>query len=179
MFWKDVKSVSISDGFNINLIFKLLKKCQCFRLILYTFFWKKVSVLKMDGEAGTDACVWTRRTFGSSRYGRTNLEWKHFQRFFAWTLSIFCLNSVHFRFRFGPQLFNSLPPFLRNMTKCSVEIFKEELDKYMMTIPDEPSVPGLTPTALTPDARPSNSLLHQRPRQTGREERRGRTRPGA
>ena len=79
----------------------------------------------------------------------------------------------------GPQLFNSLPPFLRNMTKCSVEIFKEELDKYMMTIPDEPSVPGLTPTALTPDARPSNSLLHQRPRQTGREERRGRTRPGA
>ena len=35
----------------------------------------------------------------------------------------------------GPQLFNCLPPFLRNMTKCSVEIFKEELDKYLMTIP--------------------------------------------
>ena len=79
----------------------------------------------------------------------------------------------------GPQLFNSLPPFLRNMTKCSVEIFKEELDKYLMTIPDEPSVPGLTPTASTPDARPSNSLLHQRPLQPGREERRGRSRPGA
>ena len=79
----------------------------------------------------------------------------------------------------GPQLFNSLPPFLRNMTKCSIEIFKEQLDKYLMTIPDEPSVPGLTPSASTPDARPSNSLLHQRPRQPGREERRGRTRPGA
>ena len=25
----------------------------------------------------------------------------------------------------GPQLFNSLPPYLRNMRKCSVEIFKE------------------------------------------------------
>ena len=79
----------------------------------------------------------------------------------------------------GPQLFNSLPPYLRNMRKCSVEIFKEELDKYLMTIPDEPSVPGLTPAATTPDARPSNSLLHQRPLQPGREERRGRTRPGA
>ena len=79
----------------------------------------------------------------------------------------------------GPQLFNCLPPFLRNMTKCSVEIFKENLDKYLMTIPDEPSVPGLTPTALTPDARPSNSLLHQRPLKPRQEERRGRTRPGA
>ena len=77
----------------------------------------------------------------------------------------------------GSQLFNSMPPYLRNMMKCSVEDFKEELDKYLMTIPDEPSVPGLTPTAN--DARPSNSLLHQRPRQPGREERRGRTRPGA
>ena len=80
----------------------------------------------------------------------------------------------------GPQLFNSLPFFLRNMTKCSIEEFKEELDKYLMTIPDEPSVPGLTPSASTADARPSNSLLHQRPQQLpGREERRGRTRPGA
>ena len=79
----------------------------------------------------------------------------------------------------GPQLFNILPPFLRNMTKCPLEIFKEELDKYLMMIPDEPSVPGLTPSASTPDARPSNSLLHQRPMQPGREERRGRTRPGA
>ena len=80
----------------------------------------------------------------------------------------------------GPQLFNSMPPYLRNMTKCSVEDFKEELDKYLMTIPDEPSVPGLTPTACTNDARPSNSLLHQRPlKLPGREERRGRTRPGA
>ena len=80
---------------------------------------------------------------------------------------------------FIPIAADSLPLYLRNMTKCSVEIFKEELDKYLMMIPDEPSVPGLTPSASTPDARPSNSLLHQRPMQPGREERRGRTRPGA
>ena len=78
----------------------------------------------------------------------------------------------------GAQLFNCLPPFLRNMTKCSIDKFKEVLDKYLETIPDEPSVPGLTPTATTPDARPSNSLLHQRPRQQAQEERRRRTRPG-
>ena len=78
----------------------------------------------------------------------------------------------------GAQLFNCLPPFLRNMTKCSIDKFKEALDNYLKTIPDEPSVPGLTPTATTPDARPSNSLLHQRPRQQAQEERRRRTRPG-
>ena len=79
----------------------------------------------------------------------------------------------------GPQLFNILPPYLRNLTKCPAEIFKEKLDQYLMKVPDEPSVPGLVPSATTPEARPSNSLLHQRPRPEGAEERRGRTRPGA
>ena len=78
----------------------------------------------------------------------------------------------------GPQLFNILPPYLRNLTKCPAEIFKEKLDQYLMKVPDEPSVPGLVPTATTPEARPSNSLLHQRPRQQAQEERRRRTRPG-
>ena len=63
----------------------------------------------------------------------------------------------------GAQLFNSLPPFLRNMTKCSLDIFKEKLDKYLEIVPDEPSVAGLTPATCSPDGRPSNSLLHQRP----------------
>lgn len=63
----------------------------------------------------------------------------------------------------GAQLFNSLPPFLRNMTTCSLDEFKERLDKYLERVPDEPSVAGLTPGACTPDGRPSNSLLHQRP----------------
>ena len=63
----------------------------------------------------------------------------------------------------GAQLFNSLPPYLRNMTKCTLDIFKEKLDKYLETVPDEPSVAGLTPATCPPDGRPSNSLLHQRP----------------
>ena len=63
----------------------------------------------------------------------------------------------------GPQLFNTLPKYLRNMTKCTMDDFKERLDLYLGQIPDEPSVPGLTPGACSPDGRPSNSLLHQRP----------------
>ena len=69
----------------------------------------------------------------------------------------------------GPQLFNILPPYLRNLTKCPAEIFKEKLDQYLMKVPDEPSVPGLVPSATTPEARPSNSLLHQRPQLEGEE----------
>ena len=44
------------------------------------------------------------------------------------------------------QLFNPLPAYLRNMTKCKVDEFEEKLDKFLERIPDEPSVRGLTPS---------------------------------
>ena len=44
----------------------------------------------------------------------------------------------------GPRLFNVLPKHLRDMSKCSTERFKGELDCYLETIPDEPLIPGLT-----------------------------------
>ena len=40
----------------------------------------------------------------------------------------------------GPQLFNILPPKIRKMTRCSIEDFKTELDKFLSKIPDEPNV---------------------------------------
>ena len=62
-------------------------------------------------------------------------------------------NSVHptikairhgsFTYR-GPRLFNCLPAELRNLTKCSVDTFKNALDKFLANIPDEPLIPGLT-----------------------------------
>ena len=61
----------------------------------------------------------------------------------------------------GPQLFNAMPAYLRNMTKCTMDEFKEKLDKYLERIPDEPSVRGLTPAGCTSDACPSNSMLDQ------------------
>ena len=44
----------------------------------------------------------------------------------------------------GPRLFNTLPPELRNMTNCSSESFKQALDTFLKTIPDEPQTPGYT-----------------------------------
>ena len=61
----------------------------------------------------------------------------------------------------GPQLFNSLPAYLRNITKCGVDDFKTKLDKYLEKVPDEPSMRGLVPRAYTIEARPSNSILDQ------------------
>ena len=61
----------------------------------------------------------------------------------------------------GPQLFNSIPANVRNMTKCSIDEFKTKLDKFLESIPDEPNMRGLTPGACTMEARASNSLVDQ------------------
>ena len=64
----------------------------------------------------------------------------------------------------GGRLFNSCPKDIRNISRCSVDEFKEKLDIFRSQIPDEPSVPG---TEYTPSAcdlftsRPSNSLIDQ------------------
>ena len=44
----------------------------------------------------------------------------------------------------GPRLFNALPQNIRNLTGCTTDKFKCELDKYISKIPDEPLIPGLT-----------------------------------
>ena len=42
------------------------------------------------------------------------------------------------------QLFNSLPEDIRNLTGCSIDTFKSQLDCYLHTIPDEPQITGYT-----------------------------------
>ena len=44
----------------------------------------------------------------------------------------------------GPLLCNTLPSELRNMTNCSSESFKQALDTFLKTIPDEPQTHGYT-----------------------------------
>ena len=62
----------------------------------------------------------------------------------------------------GPRLFNCIPKRIRNMSKVSVDKFKEHLDKFLETVPDEPNVAGLTPaTCNQHTAAPSNSILDQ------------------
>ena len=38
------------------------------------------------------------------------------------------------------RLFNSLPQHLRNLTDCSVHMFKNRLDKYLSTLLDDPTL---------------------------------------
>jgi ribonuclease P/MRP protein subunit RPP40 len=57
----------------------------------------------------------------------------------------------------GAQLFNLLPEKLRRMNTEHVDTFKNHLDVFLSSIPDQPTVTGLGRAALT------NSLLHQLP----------------
>ena len=59
----------------------------------------------------------------------------------------------------GPKLFNMLPQKLRNMTNVGLPKFKEELDKFLSVIPDEPLCPGYTANRRAE----SNSLIDMVP----------------
>ena len=59
-------------------------------------------------------------------------------------------------------MFNSVPIKIRNITKVPVKKFKEQLDKFLELIPDEPNVEGFTPSTCNQYfAAPSNSILNQ------------------
>ena len=55
----------------------------------------------------------------------------------------------------GPKLFNVLPKNLRNMTKCTKDYFKKNLDQFLSHIPDEPLVQNY----VTMRRADSNSLV--------------------
>ena len=57
----------------------------------------------------------------------------------------------------GALLFNLLPDSLRTMNTDHVDMFKNHLDIFLTSIPDQPTVAGLGRAAET------NSLIHQLP----------------
>ena len=61
--------------------------------------------------------------------------------------------SIH-----APQLFNSLPYHIRNLSCCSIDIFKKRLDEYLHSIPDEPQITGYTACRRAK----TNSIIHMR-----------------
>ena len=62
----------------------------------------------------------------------------------------------------GPMLFNTLPSELRNMTNCSPESYKQALETFLKTIPDEPQTPWYTYMRRAE----SNSRIHTTPLRT-------------
>ena len=63
----------------------------------------------------------------------------------------------------GGMLFNKLPENIRSLSNISVSSFKIKLDKYLTSIPDEPSITGY----ISQRAANSNSLLDQIPTRHG------------
>ena len=57
----------------------------------------------------------------------------------------------------GAQIFNLLPEKLRSMNTDHVDTFKNHLDTFLSSVPDQPTMTGLGRAALT------NSLLEQLP----------------
>ena len=57
----------------------------------------------------------------------------------------------------GARLFNILPVNLRNENSGDFALFKNNLDIFLVTIPDQPTTPGLVRAAVT------NSLVDQVP----------------
>ena len=55
----------------------------------------------------------------------------------------------------GPRIFNSLPQYIRDTTKCDKNIFKAHLDHYLQQVPDQPLIPGYTAYRMCD----SNSLI--------------------
>ena len=53
-------------------------------------------------------------------------------------------------------MFNKLPARIRNITGCTVDTFKQSLDKYLSTVPDEPQIRGYTAMRRAE----SNSLIN-------------------
>ena len=60
----------------------------------------------------------------------------------------------------GPKLFNCLPKYLRDINKSSKLDFKEQLDLFLATLPDQPHIGDLIPNVCNQfTAKPSNSLV--------------------
>ena len=60
----------------------------------------------------------------------------------------------------GSRLFNSLPNNLRNIKSVSVIEFKEQLDKFLALLPDQPKVVDLVPSVCNQiTAKQSNSIV--------------------
>ena len=57
----------------------------------------------------------------------------------------------------GARIFNSIPAYIRNINSDNIDTFKSNLDTFLSTIPDQPTIPGRVRAAA------SNSLLDQIP----------------
>ena len=58
----------------------------------------------------------------------------------------------------GVKVFNSLPQHIRDIP-ADLDEFKKELDNFLKSVPDQPSVPGFVPGSRDLWGNPSNSVI--------------------
>ena len=67
---------------------------------------------------------------------------------------------AHSSFRWkGTQIFNALPPTIRNYSNCDVLVFKHRLDNYLALLPDIPCTPNMDNSITGTVVEPRGSVL--------------------
>ena len=67
------------------------------------------------------------------------------------------LSSFHWR---ESQIFNALPPKIRNLSNCDVLLFKLQMDNYLTPLPDVPCTPN-TDNSITGTGTGTGLLLYK------------------
>ena len=62
----------------------------------------------------------------------------------------------------GPKIFNSLPKEVSDITACTVNTFKTDVDGFLGSVSDEPSVPDYTARSRTSTSIPAQLELMNR-----------------
>jgi len=132
---KDLKSTSYWEGLKKLNLYSLQRRRERY-IIIYTWSILEKQVPNIGGvDQGTD--IGDISCYFNARQGRKChvplIKRGAFQR------------KIYASFRMqGPKLFNCLPKKIRNLTKCTKNVFKQNLDKYLRTVPDEPLISGYT-----------------------------------
>ena len=59
----------------------------------------------------------------------------------------------------GAELFNLMPQEVRNLTGCTMTVFKSAVNSWLQQFPDQPAIEGRTPRATNRfSGRPSNGI---------------------
>ena len=136
-YWQQLKQLSL---------YSLERRRECYSII---YIWKimegQVPNFSHLDHAGIQV-VWHPRRGRNCIVPRVNLRSSSYYQ---------NIRYASFGIR-GPRLFNILPAKIRNISGCSVDSFKHNLDKYLQTVPDEPQIKGYTATRRAE----SNSLIH-------------------
>ncbi|XP_066930501.1 uncharacterized protein [Clytia hemisphaerica] len=129
-FFNKIKGLSAFNHWEQLKMYSLQRRRERYRFI---YIWSILEGIvpnfsHTEGDGTVKGGVSSSTT---SRHGRKcqlrTIERSSFRKFICESLAVQ-----------GPKLFNSIPSDIRNITGCSKDSFKKQLNKYLCSIPDEP-----------------------------------------